>query len=57
MSARQRLEEMMMCIDEAWNDHVPSRVEYLVASRRGAILFDQFDDLAIFDDKTSLASC
>ena len=56
MGARQRLEKMVMSIDQAWNDHVAPGIENLVARGRRAILPDQFDDFAALDDKSAFAS-
>jgi hypothetical protein len=47
---------MVMSIDQAWNDHMASGIENLVARRSRAIVSDQFDDLATLDDKPALAS-
>ena len=56
VSARQRLVEVVMSVDEAGQDDVARRVEHGVDRRGGAggAAADQFDDLRSLDDEAPL---
>ena len=56
MGARQRLEEMMMGVDEAGQNDVAARVECRVVSRLRPGRADQLDDPPVLDDQAARAA-
>lgn len=57
MGARQRLEHMVMGVDETGNDDMPAGVEACIdGGRRLPSSRDQFDDAAILDDDAALGA-